>query len=219
MCGIVGLVSETAQPLERSDAAQRMLAKLEHRGPDKSELVTLGDCTLGCARLAVVDAFTSNQPRVAENTAFTFNGEVFNHIELRTRLNGPLGGWTTGGDTEVLHYLLIERELDALDMVEGQYALAFWSLADSTITLARDRDGIVPLYYRLAPGYGLAFASEVWPLVNPTQAFPRVAPSLSRSLLAGVLWGCPPSQSVFEGIEQVDRGETVTFTVQGQVTA
>src|SRR5665648_996639 len=162
MCGIVGLVGR-GPDADEVQTAERMLATLAHRGPDESQVVRLGSAVLGTARLALVDRPTSKQPMQDPSGRYmlSFNGEIYNYRELRRSLELDGLIFSTSGDTEVLLQWLIRRGVDRLADPKGQFATRFWDSSSNTIVLARDRFGIVPLYFAKTPSGRIAFASEV----------------------------------------------------------
>ena len=98
-----------------------------------------------------------HQPMVLGSQVLTYNGEIYNHEQLRAALPGP---WRSSGDTEVLLHLLARRGSACLEQLVGMFAFASWDAASRRLLLARDRLGIKPLYYRILPD-GIAFASEL----------------------------------------------------------
>lgn len=206
MCGIAGVTS----PLVRRADLRRveaMLRALAHRGPDEQRVAALDGAVLGTARLALVDRPTSQQPMVdpTGRYALAFNGEIYNFRELRAQLSGLGVAFRTSGDTEVLLHALVAWGVDALPRLRGQFALAFWDATTGELLLARDRFGIVPLYW--APdGGGTAFASEVTAL----RAAGLRTPLAVRDVVdAGVLWGLHPGRSVYSGVSSVAPGTSV----------
>lgn len=159
MCGIAGYLGPLELEQERLDEC---LARMRRRGPDASGVYrgAFGDrrvCLLN-TRLAIIDLDPrSNQPFRAGSKLLTTNGELYNYVELRDRLDVPL---TTDGDTEVLANLLAERGPEALSDCEGMWAFALWDEADGTLVLSRDRIGEKPLYL-YEDSTGLYFGSEV----------------------------------------------------------
>jgi len=205
MCGIVGLVGIGPDAAREVQTAERMLATLAHRGPDDSQVVRLGGAVLGTARLALVDRPTSKQPMQDPTGRFmlSFNGEIYNYRELRRSLEGEGVIFSTSGDTEVLLHWLVRRGVDGLADLKGQFALAFWDSASETIVLARDRFGIVPLYFSQNPAGRMAFASEVKAI--QAGGFPARL-SVPDLIDSGVFWGLHPGRSAYAGMESVPPG-------------
>jgi asparagine synthase (glutamine-hydrolysing) len=205
MCGIVGLVGIGPDPTREVQTAEAMLATLAHRGPDDSQVVRLGGAVLGTARLALVDRPTSKQPMQDPSGRFllSFNGEIYNYRELRRTLESEGVAFSTSGDTEVLLHWLVRRGVEGLAELKGQFALAFWDSGTDTIVLARDRFGIVPLYFVTTPTGHIAFASEVKAI--QAGGFPAQL-SVPDLIDSGVFWGLHPGRSAYAGLESVPPG-------------
>ncbi len=163
MCGIFGAISTTTiAPILSADAAQRALKALHLRGPNHQQFVQVNNCTLGHARLAVIDTTAgANQPftNVEQRYYLIFNGEIFNYKQLRTPLIASGINLSTQSDTEVLYYLLIQQGAECLNSLNGFFAFAFYDSHTHTMLIARDRYGVKPLYVYTHEGV-VAFASE-----------------------------------------------------------
>jgi asparagine synthase (glutamine-hydrolysing) len=205
MCGIVGLVGIGPDTAHEVRTAERMLATLAHRGPDESQVVRLGSAVLGTARLALVDRPTSKQPMQDPSGRYmlSFNGEIYNYRELRRSLELDGMVFNTSGDTEVLLQWLVRWGVDRLADLKGQFALAFWDSSSDTIVLARDRFGIVPLYFARTPSGRIALASEVKAI--QAGGFPAQL-SVPDLIDTGVFWGLHPGRSTYAGVESVPPG-------------
>ncbi len=172
MCGIAGLIS--ANSAARIGA---MLTSLEHRGRDDEGTWTapaaaheraeaLG-VTLGHRRLAIIDITSAgHQPMLSPDKRFalTFNGEIYNYRELRRQLETKHHRFQTDTDTEVLLAAFIEWGIECLPRLNGMFAFAVWDSLTSSLTLARDRLGIKPLYYahiQNGARESFVFASEI----------------------------------------------------------
>ena len=154
MCGIVGGIGEP------SDAA---VAALRHRGPDGSGLVRLHGSWLGHTRLSVQDVSSASaQPFGVGDVRLTYNGELWNHAELRRELQGLGRRFRTTGDTEVFAAALDQWGVEALPRMQGMFAAA-WVASDGILRLARDRHGEVPLHVFMARPF--SFASELKALI------------------------------------------------------
>ncbi|WP_035383199.1 asparagine synthase (glutamine-hydrolyzing) [Ferriphaselus sp. R-1] len=160
MCGILGWLGDlTPADTPRFHAA---LDTLAHRGPDDSGVWVSADALLGHRRLSILDLSPAgHQPMVepASGAVIVFNGEIYNHIELREQLEGLGHRFVGHSDTEVLLHALIEWGEAALPRLNGMWAFAYWQPERKRLLLARDRFGVKPLYYRKGAD-GLAFASE-----------------------------------------------------------
>jgi len=162
MCGIAGFATRDPRAPGNPELVRRMTARLAHRGPDGEGVHALEGCTLGHTRLAVIDPGpTGAQPMTNEDGTIwvSFNGEIYNHVELRRDLEAR-HTFRSACDTEVIVHLYEERGVDALRLLRGQFAIALWDAGRRRLLLARDRLGKKPLHYRMGPD-GIHFASEI----------------------------------------------------------
>src|SRR5579884_1083521 len=176
MCGIAGIISQDSTAL-RTLALERMTETLSHRGPDEHGLHIEGSAALGHARLSIIDLAGGHQPMQLHDGRLwiTFNGEIFNYIELRQELEQKGHKFVTRSDTEVILHLYQEYGTDFVQRMNGQWALAIWDDARQQLFLSRDRMGIRPLYYTTVGG-ALIFASEIKAIL----AHPRVPHQLQK---------------------------------------
>ena len=160
MCGILGWFGRHgADDAGRFGAA---LDLLSHRGPDDRGVFAAPGVLLGHRRLSILDLSPAgHQPMMepASGAIIVFNGEIYNHVELRAELEGLGHRFVGNSDTEVLLHALIEWGEQVLSRLNGMWAFAFWQPAEQRLLLVRDRFGVKPLYYRYGEA-GLAFASE-----------------------------------------------------------
>lgn len=162
MCGIAGILNLDGAPASPV-LLRRMTDAVAHRGPDGEGHFVDGAIGLGHRRLAIIDLSpTGHQPMQTRDGRYTvsYNGEIYNFQELRTELEALGRQFRSRSDTEVLLNAFAEWGLKSLDRLNGMFAFALWDSRDQTLTLARDRYGIKPLYYTLA-GRTLLFGSEV----------------------------------------------------------
>jgi asparagine synthase (glutamine-hydrolysing) len=164
MCGIAGFIHlpESDAPPQR--ILQRMVDAIHHRGPDErgqylDEVLRVG---LGHARLSIIDLATGQQPMANEDGTIwiTFNGEVFNFVELHAELEKRGHVFKTRSDTEVIVHAYEEKGPDCATEFNGDFAYAIWDGPRRRLVLARDRMGVRPVYWTRI-GDGLAFASEM----------------------------------------------------------
>jgi asparagine synthase (glutamine-hydrolysing) len=161
MCGICGIVDVEDSP--RFEDVDPMTAALAHRGPDMGGLKRFPQCALGHRRLSIIDLSESaGQPMLSEDgeTALVFNGEIYNHRELRKDLESKGKRFRTNSDTEVVLQLFIERGYETPNLLNGMFSFAVWDNRRRRLFAARDRLGKKPFYYFSAPNF-LAFASEL----------------------------------------------------------
>jgi len=166
MCGISGLISR--DHLSPADAASvgRMSRALFHRGPDSAGAHGAAHVRLAASRLAINDLTGGSQPLYNEDgtLALVANGEIYNHAELRRRLEGRGHRFTTRSDCEAILHAYEEYGLDFVGHLRGMFAFALWDQGRRRLVLARDRMGEKPLYLYERPGR-LLFASELKSLV------------------------------------------------------
>lgn len=162
MCGIAGILRFDDEPIDPK-RAEAMRDALKHRGPDGDGIVTLGRCTLVHTRLAVIDRQDGAQPMSLPDGSLTvvFNGEIYNHAELRQELE-RLGHTfqTDHSDTEVLLHGYREWGYKLMDRLDGMWAFAIWDAEDQVLLLSRDRGGEKPLFRRQHGEQELIFASH-----------------------------------------------------------
>jgi asparagine synthase (glutamine-hydrolysing) len=217
MCGIAGIVAvrEGLEP-PSLDRVASMAAAMRHRGPDGLGAYRDSRAALGHARLAVVDLQGGAQPMCNEDGSLwvAFNGEIFNHVELRGELE-PLGhSFRTRSDTEVIVHAYEEWGDGAFARFNGQFAVALWDAREKSLVLARDRYGIAPLQFCEHEGR-VVFASE-------TKAIFAGAPSLRRALdpvavdQVFTFWTTVSPQTAFAGISELRPGHVRTW-VRGDV--
>jgi asparagine synthase (glutamine-hydrolysing) len=200
MCGIAGVVGESAPP----GAGAEMVARLGHRGPDDSGCFADGVAQLAHARLAILDlSGAGHQPMELGDLVLVYNGELYNHRELRTRLSGPFVSTT---DSETLLHALATWGGEALGQLTGMFAFALWDRRHRRLFLARDRLGIKPLYYQLRPD-GIAFASEIKALLA------LGTPAIDRSALCDFFTYkfVPAPKTIHQGIFKLPPGHTLSW--------
>ena len=215
MCGIAGWFGDVSLPRSHADTIAGMLDRIRHRGPDGSGVASQPLATLGHLRLAIIDPAGGVQPVWShdKSSVLVFNGEIYNFLELRSRLVPTSGAWRTRSDTEVLLELLRQEGPDALAKLRGMYAFAYWDATRKRGLLARDPCGIKPLFVRRERG-GLWFASEA-------KAFPRTdlwSPSLDASQLhlSLNLRYSGGGDGLFEGVRQLAPGQCLEWTEHGE---
>ena len=159
MCGIAGIISTNPGARIRP-----MLDSLEHRGRDDEGVWTSAaadgagrQACLGHRRLSIIDTSSAgHQPMLSEDGRFvlTFNGEIYNYLEVKRELEARGRRFKTATDTEVLLAAFAEWGEGCLPRLNGMFAFAIWDEAERRLTLARDRLGIKPLYYAHPPAVG-----------------------------------------------------------------
>jgi asparagine synthase (glutamine-hydrolysing) len=185
---------------------QAMCDLIAHRGPDGHGVYTDQDFGIGHRRLSVIDILDrSLQPMQTKDGqwSLSYNGELYNYLELKEELKSQGYEFSTTSDTEVLLAAFCQWGLKSLLRFNGMYAFAIWHQPTRTLTLVRDRLGIKPLYYSLTE-QGIAFASEIKSLLKLTEV--NIKPN--HKMLDGYmsLGYCPGEQTLFDGIYQLPPG-------------
>jgi asparagine synthase (glutamine-hydrolysing) len=210
MCGIAGVMGEDGAPPIRFDELRRMISMLSYRGPDGYGLYRDRQVGLAHSRLSLIDLAGGAQPLAnREGTLWlTFNGEIFNFIELRRQLATLGHSFSTNGDSEVIVRCYERFGPRAWQMLNGQFAFALWDSRRRQLWLVRDRLGILPLYYALASGH-LVFASEAKAIF----AGGRVRPDFDKAGLAQVFttWFAVAPRTAFAQIRQVPPATAICF--------
>jgi asparagine synthase (glutamine-hydrolysing) len=150
MCGICGDVDLLGAA--NGEPVHRMARALAHRGPDAEGLFAEGSAALGHRRLSILDLTGGVQPMVREGVALVFNGQAYEHDEVRERLRAKGHPFTTRSDTEVVLRAYLEWGERFVEELHGMFAIALWDASRRKLVLARDRLGKKPLYYALAQG-------------------------------------------------------------------
>ena len=160
MCGIVGFTTKGWHPDQ--DRIQSATNTLIHRGPDQQGVFRSRTCSLGATRLKIVDLASGDQPIFSEdrNAVIVFNGEIYNHLEIRRELESLGRRFQTHCDTETVLQAFLEWDTHCFERLRGMFALAIWNDREQRLILARDRLGIKPLYIA-ERGDDLYFASEL----------------------------------------------------------
>jgi len=221
MCGVAGLLDHdrSLTPQRRRETAAAMAGRLAHRGPDDDQVWAddEGGLALGFRRLAIVDLSPEGrQPMTSHDGRWTvaFNGEIYNHREMRQALDAERpGAWRGRSDTEVLLEAIARHGVaEACARAGGMFAFAAWDGRERRLWLARDRFGEKPLYWGRGPR-GLAFASEPkalraiagWPLEVDR-----------RAAAAFLRYGYVPAPlSIWRGVEKLEPGTILAFERDG----
>ena len=211
MCGIAGIVSFDPDALVDEARLVRMRDVLTHRGPDGAGLWIEGPVGLGHRRLAIVDPALGHQPMSNEDGTvwLTFNGEIYNHLELRPELESRGHRYRTRSDSETIVHLYEELGERVVERLHGMFAFAIWDRTRQRLLLARDRLGIKPLY--IAHGEReLLFASEIKGILAGGTVQPALREELLPELLATRF--VSGEHTLFRGITRLEPGHTLTWT-------
>ena len=214
MCGIVGFAGGGGAESGRDVSLRAMCAAIVHRGPDEEGRYLASDVALGMRRLSVMDPAMGQQPMGNEDGTIqlVFNGEIYNHRQLRRELVTRGHAFATSSDTEVIVHLYEDLGDGVVDALRGMFAFALWDTRRRRLLVARDRVGIKPLYY-MERGGGLAFASELRSLLAMPEFAPRIrAESIAQYLTFGYV---PETHCVFEGVHKLAPGHRLTWEPGG----
>lgn len=212
MCGICGVAIPTHLNRRVDEVGLvRMRDSLVHRGPDDGGLYAHGGIGLGHRRLSIVDVSGGHQPMTNEDgrIKIVFNGEIYNHHELRPGLEARGHRYGNNSDTETIVHLYEERGVEGVTALRGMFAFAIWDSIKQQLVLARDRLGIKPLYYNLSDDGQLYFASEIKALL----AARAVAPELNYDALADFAANRYTSgeNTLFHGVRRLPPGHTLVW--------
>lgn len=160
MCGFSGFAGRNCN---REDVLKRMTDKIAHRGPDQEGMFLSEQAALGFRRLSIIDLENGSQPMYNEDKkiVITFNGEIYNHLEIRKELIEKGHVFENNADTECLIHGYEEYGTDLLYKLRGMFAFVIYDSEKDIIFGARDFFGIKPFYYGMAPDGNLVFSSEI----------------------------------------------------------
>jgi asparagine synthase (glutamine-hydrolysing) len=213
MSGIAGIVSlNPDRPVDEA-RLKRMRDVLRHRGPDGEGLWLDGAVGLGHRRLSIVDVVGGHQPMANEDGSvwITYNGEIYNHAELRPALLAKGHRYRTRSDTETVLHLYEEEGEPCVERLRGMFAFALWDRPRRRLILARDRLGIKPLYYAVT-GDEILFASEIKAIL--VARIGRPAPNdaiLPEFLATGFVSG---EETFFDGVHKLLPGRTLSWSAE-----
>jgi asparagine synthase (glutamine-hydrolysing) len=209
MCGICGKLSFTSEHVERA-ALARMCARLVHRGPDAEGIHVEGRAGLGQRRLSIIDlsrGAVAPLPNEDRTVWVTFNGEIYNFLELRAELVDRGHVFRTSTDTEVIVHLYEEYGVECLSRLKGMFAFGLWDEPKQRLFVARDRLGKKPLFYA-STATGFVFASSVAALLENPEL--TTAPNY-RALDDYLTYQYVPSpETAFTGLYKLPPGHYLT---------
>lgn len=212
MCGICGVVSDGPPPDLR--LLDKMMSRLGHRGPDSHGYYRDHRAALGHTRLAIIDTAGGAQPMHNEDGTLwvTFNGEIFNYIELAEELRALGHRFRTSSDTEVIVHAWEQWGPACFDRFNGQWALALWDNRERRLVLSRDRLGVRPLFYTRS-GDRFLFASEVKALFADRTVSRSFDPAGLDQTFS--YWSTVAPRTVFSGVKQLPPGHYAVLDHNG----
>lgn len=215
MCGVAGIWQPEMSAADLYQGLERMAGRLRHRGPDDQGIYCDPDIGLAHRRLSIIDIAGGHQPMeaIGMGLVVSFNGEIFNYLELREELSEA--GWLfrTRSDTEVLLAAYHVWGDAFLQYLNGQFALALWDKRRRRLLLARDHAGIQPLFIA-HQGRSVLFASEVKALVPMLRH--ALEPDLAALDQLFTFWVPLPPATGFMGIRQLLPGEYLVLDEFGE---
>lgn len=206
MCGIAGYIDKSEKA--NTKVLNRMLTRINHRGPDECGIYTNNYVGFGSVRLSIIDVAGGHQPMPNEDLSLwiVFNGEIFNYVELRQELEEKGHTFRTQSDTEVLVHLYEEYGEECLSKLNGQFVFSIWDKNNQELFLARDRVGIRPLYYYQSPDL-FVYASEIKAIFEHE----KVNRELSEEGISETFtfWTTISPNTVFKGIKECPPGHFI----------
>jgi asparagine synthase (glutamine-hydrolysing) len=216
MCGICGIAAPVRSGRTVDEGTlTRMRDAMEHRGPDDAGVYIDPDrrVGLGHRRLSIVDLSPAGHNPMSNEEGsvwITFNGEIYNHRDIRPGLEERGHVYKSASDTETIIHLYEERGPGVVEELRGMFAFAIWDRNRNRLLLARDRVGIKPLYYALAEDGRIYFASEIKAIIESG----GVRPELNYSALSDYAANRAPSgeETLFRGIKRLLPGHTLVWS-------
>lgn len=204
MCGIVGFTHKSWVP--DSDRIRNATATLIHRGPDQQGVFESSLCSMGATRLKIIDLGSGDQPILSDDgdVAIVFNGEIYNHQELRRELEALGHRFYSHCDTETILHAFLEWDTACFARLRGMFAIALWTKSTKRLVLARDRMGIKPLYF-MRRGEDLFFGSELKAILIHPEIERRLSLDGLDCYLSLNYVPCP--WTLVEGIEKLPPGQ------------
>ena len=209
MCGIVGIVRSDGKSVDEA-LLTRMCTAIRHRGPDDDGFYFNGPAGIGMRRLSIIDVAGGHQPiHNQDRTAWiVYNGEIYNYLELREKLEKLGHHFYTNSDTEAIIHAYDEYGADCPKHLRGMFAFAIWDERTQELLLARDRVGKKPLLYAQVNGQ-LVFGSEFVALLQHPDVSREVNPQAIDQYLSFM---CVPAPlTAYKSIRKLEPGHTLRW--------
>src|SRR6185369_15400100 len=224
MCGIAGWFAPRGASFAVStmrEAVASMAGAMVHRGPDADGVWAdpEGRCVLGHRRLSIIDTSEAGvQPMLSAGgrRAITYNGEIYNYLDLRPELEALGSRFRTRTDTEVLLEALANWDVAALPRLDGMFAFAMFDTLTGELFLARDAFGEKPLYYTKLRNGGIAFASELQALERCPGFDPAVDVSAMAEVLSFQYIGAP--RCIYRSVKKLEPGHWLKISADGMTS-
>ncbi len=214
MCGVFGVLDSSCSASEKKQLVCNAVAQLAHRGPDEWGYYLTEGIGLGHARLSIVDLAHGQQPMQNERFVISFNGEIFNHIELRAELENLGCRFQTSSDTEVILQAFEQYGCQCFSRFNGQFAILLWDKREKVLTVARDRFGIRPLYVATISGK-LVFSSEL-KAIDCVPGYRREIDT-KHLLEHGLFWNTLNTDTIYKNVRSVESGTFERYRIDGSV--
>jgi asparagine synthase (glutamine-hydrolysing) len=215
MCGICGIFFSDRDWHVKPEVLTGMNRRIVHRGPDDEGFLVEENVGLAMRRLSIIDVKSGHQPLANENQDVwvVYNGEIYNHAELRAGLEAGGHRYRSRSDTETIVHLYEEYGRDCVKHLRGMFAFVLWDRRKRLLFAARDRLGIKPFYYRW-DGRAFLFGSEIKAIL----AYPGVTAEFNQGMLAeylafGYITG---PETMFSGIRKLMPGHTLELEQRGE---
>ena len=223
MCGLLAMLTSHGDAATYAPAVQGALRCMRHRGPDGAGTWHDDDMAFGFNRLAIIDLEHSQQPLVwgpdenLDRYAMTFNGEIYNYVELREELQEAGYKFRTTGDSETIVVGYHHWGEQVVEHLRGMFGFVIWDSEKKVAFAARDQFGIKPMYFATTDA-GTVFASEKKSILEMAEAI-GLDLSLDRRAIEHYvdLQYTPEPESLHAGIRRVESGCAVTLTPGGMV--
>ena len=208
MCGISGILNFKHPAQSDTNQLVRMTLALRHRGPDETGAYIDDWIGLAQSRLSIIDLHSGSQPIHNQDKSLwiIFNGEIFNYPEIRESLIKLGHKFYTASDTEVILHLYEEKNEKCLEDLNGQFAFAIWDVKKKELFLARDRVGILPLFYTITKDK-FYFASEAKAIIEVSENATEFDPIGLDQIFA--FWTTLPGRSAFKDVYELAPGHYI----------
>lgn len=211
MCGIIGFIDSEIGNVQGKNIAHTMLKSTQHRGPDYTGFWNENEIFLGHNRLSIIDlSSSSHQPFEFNNLVLTYNGEIYNYLELKKELIDFGYQFTTSSDTEVIAAAYDKWGENCVEKFVGMWAFAIWNKKDKSLFCSRDRFGIKPFYY-IFTGSKFYFASEIKALkLTPHFNSELNINQINRGLQLG--WINYNDETYFSSVKSLPAAHNITIS-------
>ena len=208
LCGIAGFTTLNWRP--EPERIRDATATLTHRGPDQQDVFRSPHCSLGATRLKILDLHAGDQPIYSPDgdTVIVFNGEIYNHLDLRRELQSLGHSFSTHCDTETVLHAFLQWDVECFARLRGMFAIGLWTKSSQRLVLARDRLGIKPLYFTHRD-QDLLFASELKGILIHPEVPRRLSLDGLDAYLALNYVPCP--WTLVDGIEKLPPGHWLSW--------